>query len=303
MSEALATQTAGPSDEAIEKVLIRGDLSGLTDAQRLRHYMNVCASLGLNPLTSPFDYLALSGKTVLYAKRDATEQLRKLHGVSIIEVSTQEFKDVYTVIAKASDKTGRTDVSTGVVPLGTLKGETLANALMKAETKAKRRVTLSICGLGMLDESELETVKGAQPANYIVEAPITAGATPAPGSAGDDGASGAVLEGRSRSDTSSEPLPMMADPLMPLQSDAPLKIVRVEAGRAGARALVVFSNGEELPVYTPQLAALAEHICQEGVPVVIETKTSAAGRVRLEKLSRMGSVAAVEAPSAASEAF
>ncbi|BEJ60493.1 hypothetical protein B10172_05150 [Campylobacter jejuni] len=30
---------------------------------------------------------------------------------------------------------------------------------MKAITKAKRRVTLSICGLGMLDESELETIK------------------------------------------------------------------------------------------------------------------------------------------------
>ena len=35
----------------------------------------------------------------------------------------------------------------------------LANAIMKAETKAKRRVTLSICGLGMLDETELETIK------------------------------------------------------------------------------------------------------------------------------------------------
>jgi hypothetical protein len=29
---------------------------------------------------------------------------------------------------------------------------------MKAETKAKRRVTLSICGLGLLDETEVETV-------------------------------------------------------------------------------------------------------------------------------------------------
>jgi hypothetical protein len=29
---------------------------------------------------------------------------------------------------------------------------------MKCETKAKRRVTLSICGLGMLDEAELDTV-------------------------------------------------------------------------------------------------------------------------------------------------
>jgi hypothetical protein len=33
---------------------------------------------------------------------------------------------------------------------------------MKAETKAKRRVTLSICGLGFLDESELESVRGAR---------------------------------------------------------------------------------------------------------------------------------------------
>jgi hypothetical protein len=44
---------------------------------------------------------------------------------------------------------------------------------MKAETKAKRRVTLSIVGLGMLDESELETIpqlkteqlKALQPGN------------------------------------------------------------------------------------------------------------------------------------------
>ena len=32
---------------------------------------------------------------------------------------------------------------------------------MKAKTKAKRRVTLSICGLGILDESEADTMPGA----------------------------------------------------------------------------------------------------------------------------------------------
>ena len=42
-----------------------------------------------------------------------------------------------------------------------LKGDALANGLMKAETKAKRRCTLSLCGLGMLDESEIETIPGA----------------------------------------------------------------------------------------------------------------------------------------------
>jgi hypothetical protein len=40
--------------------------------------------------------------------------------------------------------------------------EELANAFMKAETKAKRRVTLSICGLGFLDESEIESIAEAK---------------------------------------------------------------------------------------------------------------------------------------------
>jgi hypothetical protein len=44
-----------------------------------------------------------------------------------------------------------------------LKGDALANALMKAETKAKRRVTLSIAGLGWLDETELETIPQVRP--------------------------------------------------------------------------------------------------------------------------------------------
>ena len=35
--------------------------------------------------------------------------------------------------------------------------------MMKAETKAKRRVTLSICGLGVLDETEVENVPHQAP--------------------------------------------------------------------------------------------------------------------------------------------
>jgi len=43
------------------------------------------------------------------------------------------------------------------------------NALMKAVTKAKRRVTLSICGLGMLDETEVETIPSARPVVVVPE--------------------------------------------------------------------------------------------------------------------------------------
>jgi hypothetical protein len=161
MSTAIAT--AAPAAADIERVLIDGDLSRLTEPQRLAYYNQVCSSLGLNPLTKPFAYIKLSGKLVLYALKDATEQLRKIHGVSITELSSQKIEDVFVVTAKAQDKTGRTDAATGAVAVGNQKGDNLANALMKAETKAKRRVTLSICGLGMLDETELETIKSAEP--------------------------------------------------------------------------------------------------------------------------------------------
>jgi len=161
MNEALTKKAS--IAENIEHVLIGGDLSKLDVGQRLMYYKAVCDSVGLNPLTKPFDYINLSGKLVLYAKRDATDQLRKIHGVSIRSVESKKVEDVFVVTAQAQDKEGRTDSSIGAVNIANLKGDALANALMKAETKAKRRVTLSICGLGLLDETEIETIPDARP--------------------------------------------------------------------------------------------------------------------------------------------
>ena len=139
----------------IEDVLMRGDLAGLTESQRLDYYKQVCNSLGLNPLTRPFDYLTLNGKLVLYARRDAADQLRKINGISIKIVGETISDNLLTVHAQATDKTGRTDEDFGVVPFPAGAGEIRANLKMKAITKAKRRVTLSISGLGFMDESEV----------------------------------------------------------------------------------------------------------------------------------------------------
>ena len=162
MTETTDITTPDPPADIMERVVIDGDLSKLTTEQRLIYYNQMCQSLGLNPLTKPFQYLRLSGKLTLYATKDCTEQLRKKHGVSITDLTTTEISGLHVVVAKARDKDGRTDCATGAVPIGRLTGDNLANAVMKAETKSKRRVTLSICGLGMLDESELETVAGAE---------------------------------------------------------------------------------------------------------------------------------------------
>lgn len=153
-----------------DAVLIQGDLSTLSEDQRAAYYLRVCESLGLNPHTQPFEFIPLGGKLKLYATRACSDQLRKLHGVSIQILSRELVEDIYTVTARAEDMTGRTDESCGVVSLKGLMGEARSNKIMCAETKAKRRVTLSICGLGWLDETEVESqiqsqqVKGSVPA-------------------------------------------------------------------------------------------------------------------------------------------
>lgn len=152
-----------------ELALITNDLSKLNQQERLNLYNKTCESLGLNPLTSPLGYIEFrGGKLSLYAKKDTTDQLRKIHGVSIEITSKEVVNDIYIVCAKATDKTGRIDEDMGTVSIAGLKGEALANAYLKAITKSKRRVTLSICGLGLLDETEVETIPDAK----IKEVPI-----------------------------------------------------------------------------------------------------------------------------------
>lgn len=150
------------NSEIVSQLVLEGDLSKMTPKQKVQYYNSFCQSLGLNSLTQPFQIINFQGKQRLYATKDCTEQLRKIHGVSITDVSALELRGVYVVTAKAQDKAGKTDASTGAVSIENLKGDALANALMKAETKAKRRVTLSICGLGILDETETDTIPGAK---------------------------------------------------------------------------------------------------------------------------------------------
>ena len=161
MTQELAERTP-LSTELQEKVLLGGDLSKLTPAERLSYYNNVCTSLDLNPLTRPFEYIVLNSKLTLYARKDCTEQLRTKHQISVTILSREVVEGVYIVTARAQTLNGRQDESIGAVPIANVQGNDRANAMMKAETKAKRRVTLSICGLGMLDETELETIKSAR---------------------------------------------------------------------------------------------------------------------------------------------
>ena len=192
MQNEVAVRQSTVPVELQEKVLLGGDLSKLTPQERLSYYNSVCSSVGLNPLTRPFEYIVLNDRLVLYARKDCTDQLRELHGISIEIASREVIDGVCVVTARAKNMTERIDESVGAVPFMKEEGEwkrsaagksyfettgkllplgleARSNAMMKAETKAKRRVTLSICGLGVMDESEIEAVADAKKVRIDVE--------------------------------------------------------------------------------------------------------------------------------------
>jgi hypothetical protein len=142
--------------EIAAQVVVKGDLAKLTEVERMTYYVALCRSLGLNPLSRPFEFITLNNKLTLYAKRDATDQLRKLYRVSITNLTTAQVGDILAVTAYGRTPDGREDSGLGAVSIRGLAGESLANAMMKAETKAKRRLTLSLVGLGFPSEDEIE---------------------------------------------------------------------------------------------------------------------------------------------------
>jgi len=146
------------STKIVESLVVKGDISGLSPDEKARYYLQMCASLGLNPASHPLAFLKLQGRETLYASRGATDQLAAIHklnreiidGPKLIEFGGM--KMVYAQ-ARVTHPNGRSETATATLPL-----TDPVNVLMKCETKAKRRATLSILGLGMLDESELETL-------------------------------------------------------------------------------------------------------------------------------------------------
>ncbi len=177
-----ALQDAPPPLDAETRAVLQygDDLSTLSDAQRDHYYRATCQRLGLDPDTFPLAFCLMTenkkkdgewvsaSKLVLYAPKAATDQLRALHQISIDPdaVTVDDGNEVVKVIVRGHLPDGRQDTEIGAASLITydgvpLQGTARANAYMRAFTKAKRRLTLSLVGSGLLDESEVEDTPGA----------------------------------------------------------------------------------------------------------------------------------------------
>lgn len=179
MKQAEKTETGLFDDQIIPSIVLNGDISKLTPNQKVAYYKQFCDRLGLDPLSQPFKLLRLNGKELLYCDRSGAQQLNKLHKVSHEIKARETVSGCYVVTAQASTPEGRHTESIGAVPIDNLRGDALCNAMMKAETKAKRRATLDLLGLGILDELETEAIPNAQRiAPPVAEEPKAANISP-----------------------------------------------------------------------------------------------------------------------------
>lgn len=164
------------TEQDVLRVLVAGDLSKLSDVQQVWYYRHECERMGLDPLARPLEWITLSGRLTLYAKRVAADMLAAKHRISVVLVTEPEERTICGVKilfarARATMPDGRAVEDVGT----TAATGDVVNAVMRCATKAARRATLRLCGWGGLDESELETIPGARrpdaPAAPILDAP------------------------------------------------------------------------------------------------------------------------------------
>jgi hypothetical protein len=177
LQEAAPETALDPLEEALERMVKgEGDLAALTPSQRAALYKRVCERLGLDPTTYPLQYLWVRApgggeRLILYLNKDGAAQLRKVHKVSTRLVDHRYIPEVgaYVALVEASTPDGRVEVEAGAVSVKRADPNDMANALMHAVTKAKRRATIAIVGVGFLDETEALSIPEAHPARVDVE--------------------------------------------------------------------------------------------------------------------------------------
>ena len=157
------------SSNELEKVILNADLSSLTGEQRVNFYYQVCDQYGLDPFTRPFEFIKMNNKLVLYATKSCASALQELKSISVEIVKQEQFQDVWIVTVRgtrANEKAADGRViaeNVGITPIKGLSGDALSNSIMKAVTKAQRRLILQMCGLGSTDETELQSIANVSP--------------------------------------------------------------------------------------------------------------------------------------------
>jgi len=136
------------------------DLESMNEEQRQQYVRNVCEHMGVPPelnlvMLTYLDEQDGPRRLVAYAKRGATEIIRNNRSINVTELTSKEIGGSIVFTATGKDATGRQEMSTGSRYIKDLVGRELDDAIMTAQTRATRRMTLQFVGAGVLDESEV----------------------------------------------------------------------------------------------------------------------------------------------------
>lgn len=163
--------------------VVQHNLDSLSPEQRKAYLDSISEYVGLSPEQNWFDLIWIHDeengfkKLVPYAKRGTTDVLREKHQISVLDMVDLSREGYVAFKAIGKNANGRQEVAIGSHSIEGLKGPKLASAVMTAETRAGRRLTLKFVGLGILDASEVDQETAPQnkagEAALVGPAPIT----------------------------------------------------------------------------------------------------------------------------------
>lgn len=149
---------------------VEGNGFTLNEADRTFYLQQYCKHLGLSPIGEPLrwhsSYNKKTGQTVMtvYATSKASKQLIEKNKISIKRTDRWDDSENYYVEVEASIGEQKVVNAGFCAKNGFLSS---GNAQIASYTKAMRRAVLTICGTGLLDETEIETMSGDLSSNTV----------------------------------------------------------------------------------------------------------------------------------------
>lgn len=138
------------------------NLERLSEEQRAQYLRDFSEHLGLPPDLNALDLIWMdddnkSGlrKLVVYCRKGTADLLRDIHQVQVKSLEQLTIPGCVAFKATGVNKTDRQEIAVGAHDSEGLRGARLASAVMTAQTRACRRLTIQFAGGGMLDESEV----------------------------------------------------------------------------------------------------------------------------------------------------
>jgi hypothetical protein len=137
------------------------DLDRLSKEELQQYYLDACQFHGVPPELNVLAFTYMDSgdgarRRVLYAKKGATDIIRERLGISVADLRKEIFNGTLTYTCFGKNKDGRFEIAVGASYIDGLTGRALEVAIMVAQTRAIRRMTLQFAGAGLIDETELQ---------------------------------------------------------------------------------------------------------------------------------------------------